>query len=80
MCRLRRVSSADGSGFNQPIGVFMPSTSPGSSVVVAERRAAREAVDVRGWFPVSALRMIRSGTLWRAAPPFADLRIAACIS
>ncbi len=80
MCRMRRVSSIDGSGYSNTIDVFMQATFPGSSVVAEERRASIEASDIWGCDPVSAVRRTRSDALWRAAPTFVDFRIAACIS
>ena len=76
---LRRISSSGGCGSNQSLGVFVSPMS-GFSVVVAERRASREALVVRGCDPVSALRRTRPGALWRAAPPLAVFRMAACMS
>ena len=77
---MRRVFSTDGSGSSQSIGVFMSPMSSGSFVAVVERRAIVGVVDIWGCDPVSAVSRTRSGALWRAALPFADFRLVACIS
>ena len=77
---MRRVSSVEGKGSIQSLGVFVSPMSPGSSAGVVERRVSIEASVVWGCDPVFAVTRTRSDKLWRAAPPFAASRIASCMS
>ena len=79
MCLLRRISSVVGRGANQSRGmVFVGGGESVSSEV--GKNAFMESYVVMGWMHVSAMTMIRSDALWRAAPPLAVLRMAAWIS
>jgi hypothetical protein len=80
VCRMRRVSSAGGSGSCQSNDVLMPPLASATSIIVAERRVSSEAFAVWGCAHVSAVRRTRFGALWRFPPRFADLRKATCIS
>jgi hypothetical protein len=74
--RLLRVSSSGGNGFNQFNGEFMPSPASVTSNADAERRDSNETCVVWGCDPLSAVRRTRSGALWRATPPFVNIRKA----
>jgi hypothetical protein len=52
----------------------------GSVSSEVEESDSMESPVVLGWMNVSAMTMIRSGALWRAAPPLAVLRMAAWTS
>ena len=79
MCRLRRISSAMGNGVNQSCGMGFVVGNGSVSSEVGES-VSMESPVVRDWMHVSAMTKIRSGALWRAAPPLADLRMAAWTS
>jgi hypothetical protein len=57
------MAKSIGSGFS-PFGV--------------DESDSRVSTEVRDCEPVFAITKIRLGAMWRAPPPFADLRTAAC--
>ena len=68
-----------GNGANQSCGMgFVVGDGSVSSEV--GKSVSMESPVVMDWMPMFVMINIRSGALWRAAPPLADLRMAAWTS
>ena len=79
LCRLRRNSSVVERGANQSCGM-VSLVGDGSVSSEVGDSVSMEFPVVMGWMLVFAMTRIKSGALWRAAPPLVVLRMASWTS